>query len=276
MRILPLTNQQAFFNKCIDDDLSARVSRLVTATTPIFPAPGFVSCFDIIDEFFKERNPVLMRHKAFFTLRQADAHHDELSFMEDVRRAADEGDLAGMTVEDAICLVYVLGVKDDTLRDKSTEVQDPDIAKLTLVMKSYVQSKITARELNKHAVAVRAVSTQGGRQKQARSGKVASPRQQLSEEEKKRRSRFKGRCFRCGSTDHMQPSCSWSSNITCNVCSQQGHMSSVCSKAAVCSVAQEDLAELSQQYSQQLALDYDAAQVSAVCSSSRPTPQVPL
>ena len=57
MRVLPLTNQQAFFNKCIDDDLSARVSRLVTATTPIFPAPGFVSCFDIIDEFFKECNP---------------------------------------------------------------------------------------------------------------------------------------------------------------------------------------------------------------------------
>ena len=137
MRILPLTNQQAFFNKCIDDDLSAHVFRLLTATTPIFPAPGFVSCFDIIDEFFKERNPILMLRKAFFTLRQTDAHHDELSFMEDVRRAADEGDLAGMTVEDAICLVYVLGVKDDALRDELSEVQDPDIAKLTLVMKSY-------------------------------------------------------------------------------------------------------------------------------------------
>ena len=57
---------------------------------------------------------------------------------------------------------------------------------------------------------------------------------------------------------------------------QQGHMSSVCLKAAVCSVAHEDQAESGQQYSQQLALDYDSAQVSAVCSSSRPTPQVPL
>ena len=142
-------------------------------------------------------------------------------------------------------------------------------------MKSYVQSKITARELNKHAVAVRAVSTQGGRQKQVRSGKAASPRQQLSDDEKKRRSRFKGRCFRCGSTDHMQPNWGRPSNITCNVCSQQGNMSSVCSKAAVRSVVHEDQAELGPQYSQQLALDYDAAQVSAVCSSSRPTPQVP-
>ena len=159
------------------------------------------------------------------------------------------------------------------IRDR---VQDPNIAKLTLVMKSYVQSKITACELNKHAVAVRAVSSQGGRQKQARSSKAASPRQQLSDDEKKRRSRFKGRCFRCGSTDHMQPNCGRPSNITCNVCSQQGNMSSVCSKAAVRSVVHEDQAELGQQYYQQLALDYDAAQVSSVCSSSRPTPQVPL
>ena len=126
--------------------------------------------------------------------------------MEDVRRAADEGDLAGMTVEDAICLVYVLGVKDDTLRDKLSEVQDPNIAKLTLVMQSYVQSKITARELNKHAVAVRAVSNQGGRPKQGKN-KTTPPRQQLSEDEKKRRSRFKGRCFRCGSTEHIVTGC---------------------------------------------------------------------
>ena len=277
MRVLPLTNQQAFFNKCIDDDLSARVSRLVTATTPIFPTPGFVSCFDIIDEFFKERNPVLMRRKAFFTLRQTDAHHDELSFMEDVRRAADEGDLAGMTVEDAICLEYVLGVKDDTLRDKLSEVQDPNIAKFTLIMKSYVQSKITARELNKHAVAVRAVSAQGkDKDKGKGKNKSTPPRQQLSDEEKKRRSRFKGRCFRCGSTEHMQPNCGRPSNITCNVCSQQGHMSPVCSKSAVRSVVREDQTDLGQPYPQQLALDYNPAQVSAVCSPSRPTPQVPL
>ena len=67
--------------------------------------------------------------------------------MEDVRSAADEGDIAGMSVEDAICLVYVIGVKDDTLRDKLSEVPDPNIEKFTAIMKSYVQSKITRREI---------------------------------------------------------------------------------------------------------------------------------
>ena len=70
-----------------------------------------------------------MRRKTFFTCRQS-ATQDELAFMEDVRSAADEGDIAGMSVEDAICLVYVIGVKDDTLRDKLSEVPDPDIENL--------------------------------------------------------------------------------------------------------------------------------------------------
>ena len=51
-----------------------------------------------------------MRRKTFFTCKQSSSQ-DELAFMEEVRSAADEGDIAGMSVEDAICLVYVIGVK---------------------------------------------------------------------------------------------------------------------------------------------------------------------
>ena len=53
--------------------------------------------------------------------------------MEDVRSAADKGDIAGMSVDDAICLIYVIGVKDDTLRDKLSEVPDLDIEKSLLL-----------------------------------------------------------------------------------------------------------------------------------------------
>ena len=100
-----------------------------------------VSCFSLLDNFFKERNPILMRRKTFFICKQSSTQ-DKLAFMEDVRSAADEGDIAGMSVEDTICLVYVIGVKDDILRDKLSEVPDPNIEKFTAIMKSYVQSKI--------------------------------------------------------------------------------------------------------------------------------------
>ena len=64
---------------------------------------------------------------------------DKQVFIEDVRSATDEGDIAGMSVEDAVCLVYIIGVKDGTLRDKLSEVPEPNIERFTAIMKSYVQ-----------------------------------------------------------------------------------------------------------------------------------------
>ena len=289
MRLLSIRNQQAFLLRCLDDDISARISRLSTATTPIFPQNNMVSCFSLLDDFFKERNPILMRRKTFFTCKQSSSQ-DELAFMEDVRSAADEGDIAGMSVEDAICLVYVIGVKDDTLRDKLSEVPDPNIEKFTAIMKSYVQSKITRREIASAAAISRnsQAPAKPGKQ-QSSSSNPQKPRQQLSEEEKKRRTRFKGKCFRCGSTEHMQPNCPKSAGITCNICKQPGHMSSVCLRAAAARAVQEQPAytvsyppsvqsqpQLTHQ--QPLAVDYSDSVSSAYTAQLHniPTPQAPL
>ena len=238
-----------------------------------------------------------MRRKTFFTCRQS-ATQDELAFMEDVRSAADEGDIAGMSVEDAICLVYVIGVKDDTLRDKLSEVPDPDIEKFTAIMKSYVQSKITRREIAS-AAAISRNSQGSGKQQQSRQQQGGSnssnkQRQPLSEDEKKRRSRFKGKCFRCGSAEHMQPNCPKPANITCNICKQAGHMSPVCLRAAAARVVQDQSSQPTytvtypssqpqhQQFAHQsnqqpLAVDYsDSVSAYSANLHNLPTPQAPL
>ena len=163
--------------------------------------------------------------------------------MEDVRSSADEGDIAGMSVEDAICLVYMIGVKDDTLRDKLSEVPDPDIEKFTAIMKRYVQSKITRREIASAAAISRnfqaSTKQQQSRQQQGNSNSLNKQRQLLSEEEKKRRTHFKGKYFRCGSAEHMQPNCPKPASITCNICKQAGHMSPVCLRAAAARIMQD-------------------------------------
>ena len=69
-----------------------------------------------------------------------------------------------MSVEDAICLVYNIGMKDNTLRDKLSEVPEPNIERFTAIMKSYVQSNITRHEIASAAAVSRGNSQATGRQ----------------------------------------------------------------------------------------------------------------
>ena len=114
------------------------------------------------------------------------------------------------------------------------------------------------------------------------------PNSSLSEEEKRRRKIFKGKCFRCGSNDHMQPACKLPSSITCNVCHQPGHISPVCSQSSNACMLQQDSSSAAQTNSFP-AMQYmpDGASSSPqhatymsdlayIINSSLPTPELPL
>ena len=200
-------------------------------------------------------------------------------------------------MEDAICLVNVICVKDDTLRDKLSEVPEPNIEKFTAIMKSYVPSKITRREIAS-AAAISRNSQASGKQQQPRHQQGNSPSQNkqsqpLSEEEKKQRTRFKCKCFCSGFTEHMQPNCPMPANITCNICKQAGHMSPVCLRAAAARVVQDQhqpvytvryppsqpqQQQLTHQlmHQQPLAVDYsDSVSAYTAHLHNLPTPQAP-
>ena len=154
-----------------------------------------------------------------------------------------------------------------------------------------MQSKITRREIASAAAISRNSQAPGKPGKQQSSSTSQKQRQQLSEEEKKRRTRFKGKCFRCGSTEHMQPNCPKSAGITCNICKQPGHMSSVCLRAAAARVMQEQQPTYTVSYppsiqphtqqqlthQQPLAVDYsDSVSAYTAQLHNIPTPQAPL
>ena len=50
----------------------------------------------------------------------------------------------------------------------------------------------------------------------------------MSDAEKKRRQVMKGKCFRCGSSDHFANNCSLAKDIKCKKCSVQGHLAAAC------------------------------------------------
>ena len=160
-----------------------------------------------------------------------------------------------------------------------------------------MQSKITRREIASAAAISRNSQGSGKQQSRQQQGGSNSSNKQcqpLSEEEKKRRSRFKGKCFRWGSAEHMQPNCPKPPNITCNICKQAGHMSPVCLRAAAARAVQEQSSQPTytvtypspqpqqQQFAHQpnqqpLAVDYsDSVSAYSANLHNLPTPQAPL
>ena len=270
---LTLPCQHAFLLKCVDVNISMRLKRLKTDTTPLFPVAGANSCIDIINEFFRERNPLMIRRRAFFNYRQSEGQ-DIMSFRENLRSLADECDIGNMTLEETLCLMYAVGVRDDKLREKLYEIPEPTLTKFNTVMDAWVQKN---RQMDDHDKRPATAMKVGDKNKK----KETPKRTPLSEEEKSRRRGIKGRCFRCGQQDHMMPACKVSASISCNICKVQGHMAVVCGKTNA-RVIQGD-----QQQQQFPAIDYfpqgatgAAAQYVGssfgVSNYNRPTPEAPL
>ena len=93
---------------------------------------------------------------------------------------------------------------------------------------------------------------------------------------------FKGKCFRCGSGDHMMSDCKFSPTVTCNSCKNQGHIAAVCHKLTTARASTTDAAadptQLQLQYhpSQPSASSFYTPQAGNYMQFNQPTPELPL
>jgi len=288
MKFLSTPTQQELFLKVVDSEIETTLSCLITDTTTVLAdaRQGVVTCFSHLDNFFRLRNPLIARRRAFFAYRQKPGQ-SIFQVMKDLNVLATDADIANLTGQDSLCLMYMLAVSDDSLRDRLGEEPDPDIDKFKAILTAYGNRQITSREFGNSASAHRVgpPSKQRGGQ-----GGNRPPRLQLSDAEKARRKSIKGRCFRCGGSDHMMPACRHPSSVVCNSCKQVGHMSAVCGKSAARTVSgqQGGQAQPQQQPQQQStlpALEYCPEQSQSFYAGQAfgtsspynlPTPAVPL
>ena len=223
-----LQNQQAYFLNCLDQDLGKIISRQTAPADPLFgAAPSLVSK---IEEFFRRRHPPLLRRQNFFRLKQQ-AGQGAREFLESLRSAADEADIAAMRVEDALCVQLVSGLSDMKLVEKLTEVENPTIDRFVTVVDSYMHAHSASTAVGAAAQAKSGRKT-NQQQQQRQSAGGGQRRQPISEEEKKRRQSLFGKCFRCGSADHQGRDCKHARDVVCNKCRQPGHVSPACGQAA--------------------------------------------
>ena len=280
LRQMTYLQQQGYLLSNLDTDISRHLRRIITATTPLFPTAGSVSCFDLLSTYFSQRNPVHVRRQAFFRASQKEGQ-SVLDFRAQLRQLGNEGDLENLSLEGCYCLMYQLGVKDEVLRRELCKVRQPNLAEFDAILEAHALMEASEKLRGKTAQSNRAA---GQAKKPPSSGSSSSSsnpqRIKITEEEKSRRKAIRGKCYWCASGDHMIPGCKIPGTVVCKSCNNQGHIAPACLKSSSARASAAD----SSAYSGQLQLQYHP---SAPAASSfyvpqpyqqfnQPTPDLPL
>ena len=170
--------------------------------------------------------PLLLKMKTFFQLQQQTGQ-DERAFVEHLKAAAAEEDIQGMNLEDALCLVTISGLKDSRLREKLSELENPTMPAFSVLIDAHMHAKATAGG-TAAAAAASAASTNKGQGKKKNSSINNNSHLPLSDTEKKRRTIMKGKCYRCGSPEHMANACNVAKDIKCKKCNTTAHTAAAC------------------------------------------------
>ena len=116
------------------------------------PPAGTPCCLDVIDGLFREKTPVLLRRAQMLGYKQEEGQ-DGINWREELRNIADDADVDEMTTADLFCVLYVTGVRDNALREKLLEIQDPSIEKFDRTVDAFDQAKTQMADMKKPASA---------------------------------------------------------------------------------------------------------------------------
>ena len=141
MHLSRLNVQQAHLLNCLDRELSLQLDSSIQATTPVMG--NGITCLSILTGIFEKKYQVLLGRKNFFSMAQQ-AGQDKRAFAEAVKIAANESDIAGMTLQDAMCLVILTGCRDIRLKEKMSELETPTMAAFNILIDAHMHAKATS------------------------------------------------------------------------------------------------------------------------------------
>ena len=133
--------QHAYLLNCLDSTLSLQLDGSITAQTLVL---GANSCTSKLVERFRKKYPLLLRKKYFFQMTQQAGQY-ALSFLEQLKCAASEAYVEGMSLEDALCLTLLSGVRDPRLKEKLSELETPTLPAFVILIDAHLHSKTTVR-----------------------------------------------------------------------------------------------------------------------------------
>ena len=174
--------------------------------------------------------------------------------------AANEADIAALTLQDSLCLVILTGCKDTCLREKMSDLEEPAIAAFNTLIDGHMHSKATANAASSAWANSQPNRGRGNNGRKNQSGQAAQQNRQLiSDTEKKRRQVMKGKCFRCANDDHFANNCSLVKDIKCKRCNNTGHIVAACAQPGAKANATSEQEREQEQENPVLQLEYRPA-----------------
>ena len=199
--------QHAYLLNWLDSTLSLLLDGSITAQTPLL---GANSCISKLVEMFRKKYPLLLRRKNFFQMTQQ-AGQDARAFLEQLKSAASEADIEGMSLEDALCLTLLSGVRDVRLKEKLSELDPPTLPAFGVLIDAHLHSKATAGQ------AAAANRTEGKNQQQKKNN---APK--ITDAEKKRKVAEDVKCLLCNAQGRIQSACSQGEARSAEECPPSG------------------------------------------------------
>ena len=205
------TEQHMFLFAVLDSDMENRIREHDQYDPRIEVFGDADSVMSLIEEVFMQRYPLFNRRLEFFRVAQR-AGQEFSAFALELKQKGDEADLHRLDIDSLHVFRYITGVTDQRLRDKFFRMVNPQLEDLKRTVRAYEAGKQAQEAMSPDKA--RAAFVRGGKQQRP---KLVIPAQ------------FKGKCLRCGKTDHERSACpkKWA-DVTCGSCSKQGHHKSVC------------------------------------------------
>ena len=92
-------------------------------------------CFNIIDNLFKEKIPLLLRRVQFMSNKQQEGQ-DGFSWREELCNLSDDAAIEDMQTPDLLCVIYATSIRNNELREKLLEISYPTIEKFDSMVNS--------------------------------------------------------------------------------------------------------------------------------------------
>ena len=244
---LPAIAQATHLRSCIDDKLLHRVRDKVNDELKIFADvgnPGENCWMKAIDDEFEVIHPVFDRRYKLAIMRQ-EKSETFTAFAKRARDARTQAHMdAGISGDEFLTLIFLMGVSNEELRKKFLEVEQPTVADLERIGRAFDRTVkgVDKSPINTGGSVQRIAPGGNGGQKSAnghasgggggaagaKNGKLPP----LIQEALKARPDLNGKCLNCGATGHTKSTCNRKNAITCSKCGNK-HDVSVCLRAQI-------------------------------------------